>query len=235
MPSLKSTCRSRPRIPRPWILIVAILVVSAFTLPVAAQPTGHEPWLQNRRLSPKEESSQARFTGSLTVRQKNGSLYYKIYVLRGTVIGGYDTWRGSSTHYHRIVGGWYDGDRMVLLIQSTQDDLGDKWYSHSHHFEKKDDQLVITHSLYGFGKTIDSGEVYRPHTIDDISELSAEEVQRLAGSAEREASPPATQDSDRAASTKQIKQLKQENARLKQLVVEFLLENRRLEDKLRDD
>lgn len=175
------------------------------------------------------------FTGSLTVRQQGGSLYYQVYVVEGTVIGGYDTWRGLSTKYHRIVGGWYDGDRMVLLIQSTQDDLGDKWYSHAHHFEKKDDRFVITHSLYGFGTTIDSGEVYTPHTIDEISELTPEEVRQLAAADEHEPSPPATPDADEAALTRRVSELEQENACLNELVARLVCENRNLRRELRDD
>ena len=168
------------------------------------------------------------------MRQKGGSLYYKIYIVRGEVIGGYDTWRGRSTHHHRIVGGWYDGERMVLLIQSTQSNFGNKWYSHAHHFEKQGDQLVIKHTLYGFGKTIDSGEVYQPHIIDEVSELPAEQVERLAATAKRGSSPPAMRDSEHVALTKRSKQIKRENARLKKLVADLVLEKRRLQRRLRE-
>lgn len=217
------------------VLMLASLLLPFFVAQANGQPTGHEPYLQAKPLSSaKEASSSDRFTGSLTVRQKGASLHYKIYIVRGAVIGGYDTWRGRSTHYHRIVGGWYDGERMVLLIQSTQDDFGDKWYSHAHHFEKKGDEFVIKHTLYGFGKTIDSGEVYTPHTIDEVSELPADQVRRMAATADPDSSAPTKPDTEHATLTKRTRQLDRENARLKELVAELVLEKTRLQRKLRD-
>ena len=210
------------------ILMSATLCLSTFAAKINGQ-SGNQP-----SSSTNAASASERFTGSLTVRQKGGSLYYKIFVVRGSVIGGYDTWRGSSTHYHRIVGGWYDGERMMLLVQSTQDDFGDKWYSHAHQFEKEGDEFVITHSLYGFGKTIGSGEVYTPHAIDEISELPAEQVERLAATAEREPSPTATRGSEDRKLRKRSKQLERENTRLKELVGELVLEKRKLQRELRE-
>ena len=217
------------------IWMSAMLLISAFVAKASGQLPGNEPSSGVESALPPNAAASDRFTGSLTVRQENGSLYYKIYVVRGTVIGGYDTWRGSSTHYHRIVGGWYDGQRMALLIQSPRNDLGDKWYSHAHHFEKQGDQLVIKHTLYGFGKAIDSGEVYTPHTIEEITELPAEQVQRLAALPERDSSPPAKDASDHATLTKRVKRLERENARLKELVADLALENAKLKQEPRDE
>jgi hypothetical protein len=173
------------------------------------------------------------FTGSLTVRQKTGSLYYKVFILRGSVIGGYDTWQGRSKHYYRIVGGWYDARRLVLLLQSTRNDLGDKWYSHAHQFEKEGDQFILKHTLYGFGKTLATGEVYKPHVIDDIQELPAEEVQRLAAAAEARDAATTAADSSQAALKRRLERLERENTRLKELAGGLLLEKANLEDQLR--
>ena len=175
---------------------------------------------------PKTESQP--FTGSLVVRQKNANLYYQIYVVKGKVIGGYDTWRGYKTKYHEIVGGWYDGERMVLLIQSTQNDLGDKWYSQSHHFVRQGDEFTIQHTLYGFGKTIDSGEVYQPHTIDEVQELTAEEVRQLARSGKTESRPSATKTATDETLKSRNQTLEEDNTILKELVAELLLENTKL-------
>jgi hypothetical protein len=178
-------------------------------------------------------SSTKPFTGSLTVRQKAGSLYYKVFVLRGSVIGGYDTWKGRATHYYQIVGGWYDSQRMTLLLQSTRNDLGDKWYSHAHQFEKEGNQFILKHTLYGFGKTLATGEVYKPHVIEEIRELHPEEVQRLAASAGAEPATTAASDSREAALKQGLQRLERENTRLKQLVGGLLLEKTELEDRLR--
>ena len=219
---------------RAWLLMLttAMFVLFLPTVPAHGQPTGHEPHVAAKPMASPETSSP--FTGTLTVRQKGGSLYYQIYVVRGAVIGGYDTWRDHSTHFHRIVGGWYDGKRMVLLIQSTQGDLEDQWFSHTHHFEKEGDQFIIKQSLYGFGKTIDSGEVYVPHIIDVISELPAERVKRLAASADHESLKFPEGDTESAALKQRNRRIRRENARLKALVSDLVLEKRALQRKLRD-
>ena len=210
----------------------AMLVLLLPAVPAYGQPTGHEPHVATKPMASPESS--APFTGTLTVRQKGGSLYYQIYVVHGAVIGGYDTWQGRSTHFHRIVGGWYDGKRMVLLIQSTQGDLEDPWFSHTHHFEKEGDQFVIKQSLYGFGKTIDSGEVYVPHIVDTISELPAEHVKRLAASADHETSKFPEVDKERAALKQRNRRIQRENARLKALISDLVLEKRAVQRKLRE-
>lgn len=232
---IESTRTLSPRLLSPMILVAVTFLLSLVAAHAHGQPTGNESFLQGKTLSPDDDApSSDRFTGSLTVRQKGASLYYKIYIVRGIVIGGYETWRGRSTHYHRIVGGWYDGERMVLLIQSAQNDFGDKWYSHAHHFEKQGDQFVIKHTLYGFGKTIETGEVYTPHTIDEIAELHAEQVKQLAEPAELEATPPPTVESEEKSLAKRNKELARENARLKELVAELILDKMKLQGKLRD-
>jgi hypothetical protein len=175
-----------------------------------------------------------RFTGSLTVRQKGGGLYYKIYVVDGEVIGGYDAWRGNATHYHRLAGGWFDGARLALLVQSTRHDFDDKWFSHAHHFEREGDELVLKHTLYGFGKTTDTGEVYAPHVIEATAALPVEEVRRLAAADAEEPSAPAAPDAKAAALAKRLARLERENLRLKQLVGELALEKAVSQDETSD-
>jgi hypothetical protein len=182
------------------------------------------------------ENQAKPFTGVLTIRQKDGSLYYKVYFVEGRAIGGFDSWQGHSKPYHRVVGGWYDGERMTLLMQSTQNDLDDKWFSHAHHFRKEGEGFVIEQSLYGDGKTIDSGEVYQPHVLEESSALSAEETRRLAEVAEPDVSSSNGAADAETETNKNAKKAaaraERENARLKTLVAELLLENQALKRRL---
>lgn len=205
--------------------VLSVLLFTAFlAMPSLPGARGQQPLDGGQIASPEK-----RFTGSLTVRQKDGSLYYKIYVINGEVIGGYDAWRGNATHYHRLVGGWFDGKRLALLVQSTQHDLPDKWFSHAHHFEKDGDELVLKHTLYGFGKTTETGEVYTPHVIEETTALSADAVRRQA---ELESDKPATAAIGRNDErTNRLERLERENARLKQLVGELVLEKVMSHDK----
>ena len=122
-----------------------------------------------------------RFTGILTLRQQDGDLYYKVFVVRGKVIGGWQRFRGSERPDHDIVGGWYLPPRLAILVQSVRDDVEDKWFSHYHQFQKNSQGLfILRYSLHGFGSTVESGGVFQPHVHDEASEMSEEAVrQRL--------------------------------------------------------
>lgn len=203
--------------------VFSVLLFAMFLAVPSVPPALGQPVNGGQTIAPEK-----RFTGSLSVRQKNGSLYYKIYVIDGEVVGGFDAWRGNATHYHRIAGGWFDGERLVLLVQSTQHDFHDKWFSHAHHFEKHGDEFVLKHTLYGFGKTTKTGEVYAPHVIEETTALPADAVRRQAvlESDQRPASAATVTEGD-----ERLKRLQRENARLKQLVGELVLEKAMLGDK----
>jgi hypothetical protein len=120
-----------------------------------------------------------RFTGVLVLRQQDGTLYYKVFVVRSRVIGGFQRWQGVDEPHHDIVGGWYRGNRLALLLQSAQDDVDDRWFSHVHQFEREADQFVVRHTLSGFGHGFSPDDVYTPHVVDEHKALSEEEVRRL--------------------------------------------------------
>lgn len=132
-----------------------------------------------------------RFTGILSLRQQNGDLYYKVFVVRGRVIGGWQRWRDVDEPHHDIVGGWYRGQRLAIFVQSAQDDVDDKWFSHFHQFEKAPGGLfILRHSLYGFGSTAESGGVYQPHVHEEASEMTEDAVrQRLKEATEKRVKP----------------------------------------------
>lgn len=120
------------------------------------------------------------FTGVMMIRQEGGQLYYKVFLSKGEVIGGFEGFGERETQYHRIVGGWYDGQHLSLLMQSTAHNWGDKWFSHCHQFLRNGDKLTLRHTLYGFGRTLELGGVHTPHTLDQMEELPDEQVRRLA-------------------------------------------------------
>jgi hypothetical protein len=123
-------------------------------------------------VSAPETRAEARpFTGYLKIRQKNGSLFYEFTVLRGKVTSGIAAYGDPASPTHDIVGGWYDRDHLMLLLQSRGDDIHDKWSSHAHQFKRTPDGFTLEHTLYGYGKTMGTGEVYQPHVIDKIVEV----------------------------------------------------------------
>ncbi len=116
-------------------------------------------------------SASRPFTGYLEIRQKGGSQSYGIHVTRGKVTSGIGFHKGTDVVDSDIVGGWYDRHHLMLLIQSRAPDLHDQWAAHAHQFRQTGDGFILEHSLYGYGKTADSGEVYRPHVIETIVEV----------------------------------------------------------------
>lgn len=197
---------------------------------VALAPRGGIAPVQADEPAPAEKPAAETkpFTGSIKLRQKDATLYYKIYLVRGKVIGGYDTWEGLSKHYHQIVGGWYDGRRLVLLVQSTEPEQGDKWFSHEHHFEREGDKMVIKHSLYGFGKTLATGEVYTPHVIDAMTELPAADVRRLAALPRPDDDSGGSSETSDVTPQQRLERLENENLRLRETIAELRRENAKL-------
>ena len=76
------------------------------------------------------------FTGYLKIRQQNGSLTYEINILRGKVVSGIESHRGSDAVTSDIVGGWFNRDRLVLMIQSRNHDINGDWAAHLHQFRR---------------------------------------------------------------------------------------------------
>lgn len=121
----------------------------------------------------QETKADARpFTGFLKIRQKDGALSYEVAVIRGKVTSGIVAYGTHDDVKHDIVGGWFDRERLMLLIQSRGDDLGNPWSSHAHQFQRTADGFTLEHSLYGYGKTMATGKVYQPHVIDQMVEVS---------------------------------------------------------------
>ncbi len=124
--------------------------------------------------APESKADPRPFTGYLKIRQKDGGLFYEFTVIRGKVTSGTSAHGDQAAAKHDIVGGWYDRERLMLLLQSRGDDIGDKWSSHAHQFRRAGDGFTLEHTLYGYGKTMATREVYRPHVIDRIVEVPAE-------------------------------------------------------------
>ena len=73
-----------------------------------------------------------------------------------------------------------------------------------------------------------------PHIVDTISELPAEHVKRLAASADHETSKFPEVDKERAALKQRNRRIQRENARLKALISDLVLEKRAVQRKLRE-
>jgi hypothetical protein len=141
-----------------WGLVSGLALTSA-----SAQPV---PTVEHR--------TEARpFTGFLKIRQRNGVVYYEFTVVRGKVTSGTSGYGNPAGATHDIVGGWYDREHLMLLLQTRGEDIGDQWSCHAHQFKKSATGFTLEHTLYGYGKTMTTGEVYQPHVIDQIVEVSA--------------------------------------------------------------
>ncbi len=139
------------------------------TTPASAAPT---PAKSIRRARPAPPSGTAKpFTGYLKIRQQNGTLTYEINVLRGKVVSGIETYLGSDAVTSDIVGGWFDRDRLVLMIQARDPDITKDGAANLHQFRRTEDGFTIDHSLLGYGKSDENHPVYRPHTIDRMIEV----------------------------------------------------------------
>jgi len=113
-------------------------------------------------------ASVKRFSGSIRIRQKDGTLYYDFAVKQGKVISGVCAHRQRKGVMYDIVGGWYDGERLMLLLQARGTNLKDQWFAHAHQFQRSGDFFELEHTLFGYGKTMDSGTVYQTHVIDRL-------------------------------------------------------------------
>jgi hypothetical protein len=134
-------------------------VAGAETTPKPARPEA-----KGKQAAPRAK----RFTGSIRIRQQGGTLYYDFEVKQGKVTTGICAHQRRNGVMYDIVGGWYDGQRLMLLLQSRGTDLKDKWFAHAHQFQRSGDFFELEHTLFGYGKTMDSGIVYQTHVIDRL-------------------------------------------------------------------
>jgi hypothetical protein len=139
-------------------LAAVLLAIASLAGPPAAVLAG-----EDRKPAPP-------FTGAMRIRQKEGTLYFDFEVRRGKVISGVCAHKGRNKVMYEIVGGWYDGERLALLLQSPGENLKDPYFSHLNQFRRTKDGFDAEHVLFGYGKTEASGVQYKPHVIDYIAE-----------------------------------------------------------------
>lgn len=173
----------------PFLLLAAWVLIAPLGVPSGVRGEPPESKKAERKRGTqdqdtKEDRRETRFTGTIKLRQKGGSLYYKFHVLRGKVVGGVTSYEGWSQARQNIVGGWYDGEHLVLMFQKSGWDIHDRWFSHVHQFRRSGDHsFKLVHTLYGFGKTMESDYgVYQPHVVVFIHEKSPEQIKRLISS-----------------------------------------------------
>lgn len=106
------------------------------------------------------------YSGTIRIRQKNGTLYYNFVVSQGKVLSGVVAHKGRRGVLYDIVGGWYDREHLMLLMQARGNNLRDQWFAHAHQFRRTEEGFFLEHTLYGYGKTEDPSQVYMCHVID---------------------------------------------------------------------
>jgi hypothetical protein len=95
-------------------------------------------------------------------------LYYLVTVAKGRVVSGYVTFTTEKEAVGDVVGGWYDGGRLVLMVQLKGDKIDDPFFSHIHHFKIDGRNATLEHSLMGYGTTLKDKNLYRPHIVDEV-------------------------------------------------------------------
>lgn len=106
-------------------------------------------------------SSALAFTGTIKFRERGGNDTYQVFVDRGKIISGWAGAEGSPKY--AIVGGWYDGSRMVFMLQANSFDIENQWFSHVVHVERRGNELWLRKALYGFNQTKESKQ--NPYVI----------------------------------------------------------------------
>ena len=93
-------------------------------------------------------TSALAFSGSITFVEHGGKDTYQVFIKDGKVISG---WVGTPEDpRYAIVGGWYDGKRLVYLYQKNGSDIGNRWYSGARHLERSGNKLIMKYDLSGF-------------------------------------------------------------------------------------
>jgi hypothetical protein len=76
--------------------------------------------------------------------------------------------KGIDKTLYDIVGGWYDGVHLSLLLQSPGENIGDPYFSHLNQFTRTAQGFVEEHTLYGYGRTEADGGIYTDYAIDRL-------------------------------------------------------------------
>ena len=101
------------------------------------------------------------FSGSIKFREQGGKDTYEVIVNQGRVISG---WCGSEGNpRYRIVGGWYDGSRLVFLYQNVGNDINNRWFSGARHLRREGRNFILEYDLSGFKQVLTSHPV--PYVI----------------------------------------------------------------------
>ncbi len=104
------------------------------------------------------------FSGSITFREKGGKDTYEVHVNSGKIVSG---WAGSKGNpRYQIVGGWYDGSRMVFLYQHVGNDIKNRWFAGARHMRKKGNKFYLEYDLSGYKQVLTNHNV--PYEIMEI-------------------------------------------------------------------
>lgn len=104
------------------------------------------------------------FSGSITFREKGGQDTYEVHVNSGKIVSGWAGSRGNPRY--QIVGGWYDGERMVFLYQQIGNDITNRWYAGARHMRKRGNNFYLEYDLSGYKQVLTSHRV--PYEIINI-------------------------------------------------------------------
>ena len=97
------------------------------------------------------------YTGSIKFREQGGKDTYQIFVQNGKIVSG---WAGNEGNpRYAILGGWYDGSKMAILMQQNGSDISNQYYSYAFHLRRSGNKLWFEYGLYGFKKTKTSKSV----------------------------------------------------------------------------
>lgn len=99
----------------------------------------------------------AGFSGSITFKEKGGKDTYEVHVNNGKIVSGWAGSRGNPRS--QIVGGWYDGKRMVFLYQRVGNDISNRWFSGARHMRKKGNKFYLEYDLSGYKQVLTSHHV----------------------------------------------------------------------------
>jgi hypothetical protein len=106
----------------------------------------------------------AGFSGTITFREQGGKDTYEVHVNSGKIVSG---WAGSQGDPRfQIVGGWYDGRRMVFLYQQVGNDISGRWFAGARHMRKQGNKFYLEYDLSGYKQVLTDHHV--PYEIIGI-------------------------------------------------------------------
>ncbi|EKV30389.1 hypothetical protein C882_4348 [Caenispirillum salinarum AK4] len=104
-------------------------------------------------------------TGSIMYKEQGGNDTYQVFIQNGKVISGWAGGEGEPRY--AIVGGWYDGTRLVVVLQGNGFNTDSQWFTHVIHMRRDGRKLWLELAAYGYGKTKTSKPV--PYVITQTS------------------------------------------------------------------